>query len=60
MTRSELIARLATHFPQLTAKDAELAVKAIRPNPVLEHIVFCAGSLRAHVGTRHVQSWYFQ
>ncbi len=29
MTRSELIARLAEHFPQLTTKDAELAVKAI-------------------------------
>ena len=29
MTRSELIARLATHFPQLTTKDAELAVKGI-------------------------------
>jgi integration host factor subunit beta len=29
MTRSELIARLAAHFPQLTTKDAELAVKAI-------------------------------
>jgi integration host factor subunit beta len=29
MTRSELIARLAAHFPQLTAKDAELSVKAI-------------------------------
>ena len=31
MTRSELIARLAAHsnFAQLTAKDAELSVKAI-------------------------------
>jgi hypothetical protein len=29
MTRSELIARLAARFPQLTTKDAELAVKAI-------------------------------
>jgi len=29
MTRSELIARLATQFQQLTAKDAELSVKAI-------------------------------
>ena len=29
MTRSELIARLAAHFPQLTAKDAELSAKAI-------------------------------
>lgn len=29
MTRTELIARLAAHFPQLTAKDAELSVKAI-------------------------------
>ena len=29
MTRSELIARLATRFPQLLAKDAELAVKLI-------------------------------
>lgn len=29
MTRSELIAQLAAHFPQLTAKDAELSVKAI-------------------------------
>ena len=31
MTRTELIARLAVHsqFPQLTIKDAELAVKAI-------------------------------
>jgi len=29
MTRSELIIRLAPHFPQLTTKDAELAVKAI-------------------------------
>ena len=31
MTRSELIARLAahSHFAQLTAKDAELSVKAI-------------------------------
>jgi len=28
MTRSELIARLAARFPQLTTKDAELAVKA--------------------------------
>ena len=29
MTRSELIIRLAAHFPQLTTKDAELSVKAI-------------------------------
>lgn len=29
MTRSELIAQLAAHFPQLTNKDAELSVKAI-------------------------------
>lgn len=29
MTRSELIARLAANFPQLTTKDADLAVKAI-------------------------------
>lgn len=29
MTRSELITRLAARFPQLTAKDAELSVKAI-------------------------------
>jgi integration host factor subunit beta len=29
MTRSELIARLATQFQQLTAKDADLSVKAI-------------------------------
>jgi integration host factor subunit beta len=29
MTRSELITRLAEHFPQLTAKDAELSVKSI-------------------------------
>ena len=29
MTRSELIAWIAPHFPQLTTKDAELAVKAI-------------------------------
>jgi integration host factor subunit beta len=29
MTRSELIIRLAAHFPQLTAKDAQLSVKAI-------------------------------
>jgi integration host factor subunit beta len=29
MTRSDLIARLAAHFPQLITKDAELAVKAI-------------------------------
>jgi len=29
MTRSELIARLAARFPKLSAKDAELAVKAI-------------------------------
>ncbi|MBK7954244.1 MAG: HU family DNA-binding protein [Candidatus Accumulibacter sp.] len=29
MTRSELIARLATHSPRLTAKDAEPSVKAI-------------------------------
>jgi len=29
MTRSELIARLATQFQQLTTKDAELSVKAI-------------------------------
>jgi integration host factor, beta subunit len=28
MTRSELIARLAARFPQLSGKDAELAVKA--------------------------------
>lgn len=29
MTKSELIARLATRYPQLVAKDAELAVKTI-------------------------------
>lgn len=29
MTKSELIARLAAHFPQLGAADAELAVKMI-------------------------------
>ena len=29
MTKSELIARLAGHYPQLVAKDAEAAVKAI-------------------------------
>lgn len=29
MTKSELIARLAESFPQLVAKDAELAVKSI-------------------------------
>lgn len=29
MTKSELIARLAENFPQLVAKDAELAVKSI-------------------------------
>jgi integration host factor subunit beta len=29
MTKSELIARLATHYPQLVAKDAEVAVSAI-------------------------------
>lgn len=29
MTKSELIARLAERFPQLVAKDAELAVKVI-------------------------------
>ena len=29
MTKSELIARLAGRYPQLTAKDAELAVKTI-------------------------------
>ena len=29
MTKSELIARLAAHFPQLVANDAELAVKMI-------------------------------
>ncbi len=29
MTRSELITHLAAHFPQLTTKDAEIAVKAI-------------------------------
>ncbi len=29
MTKSELIARLAAHFPQLVAGDAELAVKMI-------------------------------
>ena len=29
MTKSELIARLATRFPQLVAKDADLAVKMI-------------------------------
>lgn len=29
MTKSELIARLAQRFPQLTAKDADLAVKVI-------------------------------
>lgn len=29
MTKSELIARLAMRYPQLVAKDAELAVKAI-------------------------------
>jgi integration host factor subunit beta len=29
MTRSELIARLAAHFPQLTNKDAELSVKTV-------------------------------
>ncbi len=29
MNRSELIARLAAHSPQLTTKDTELAVKAI-------------------------------
>ncbi len=29
MIRSELITRLAAHFPQLTIKDTELAVKAI-------------------------------
>jgi integration host factor subunit beta len=29
MTKSELIAKLAAHFPQLGAKDAEFAVKMI-------------------------------
>ena len=29
MTKSELIARLATRFPQLVAKDADFAVKMI-------------------------------
>ena len=29
MTKSELIAKLATRFPQLVVKDAELSVKAI-------------------------------
>jgi len=29
MTKSELIAKLATRYPQLVAKDAELAVKMI-------------------------------
>ncbi len=29
MTKSELIARLATRFPQLVAKDADYAVKMI-------------------------------
>jgi integration host factor subunit beta len=29
MTKSELIAKLAAHFPQLVASDAELAVKMI-------------------------------
>lgn len=29
MTRSELIQQLSSHFPQLTLKDAELAVKVI-------------------------------
>ena len=29
MTKSELIARLAGHYPQLVAKDAEVAVNAI-------------------------------
>lgn len=29
MTKSELIARLAARYPQLVAKDAELAVKTI-------------------------------
>ena len=29
MTKSELIARLAGHYPQLVAKDAEVAVSAI-------------------------------
>lgn len=29
MTKSELIARLADHYPQLVAKDAEFAVNAI-------------------------------
>lgn len=29
MTRSDLIARLAGHYPQLLVKDAELAVKVI-------------------------------
>ncbi len=29
MTKSELIARLAARYPQLVAKDAELAVKVI-------------------------------
>jgi len=29
MTKSELISRLAVHFPQLVASDAELAVKMI-------------------------------
>ena len=30
MTKSELIARLAERFPQLVAKDADVAVKMIR------------------------------
>jgi len=29
MTRTELIAQLTAHYPQFTAKDIELAVKAI-------------------------------
>lgn len=29
MTKSELISNLAAHYPQLVAKDAELAVKTI-------------------------------
>ncbi len=46
MTRSELIAQLAAHFPQLTTKDAELAVKAILDSLPLIVVAYnpCSGA----------------
>ena len=59
MTKSELIDRLAGQFPQLVAKDAELAVKMIldaitahqgRSEGIEDHLDGIVGILRHELG----------